>query len=110
MSIAKTSVVTAAARMLQDSSYARWDLATIEAYVALAEQRSYELRPDLWMSETGSMQSLAGVSGATIYPDIIEVLAHYVAYLALSEDDADRGNTKSAADHLGLFNKMLLGG
>jgi hypothetical protein len=104
-----TDVTTAASRMLQNESNTRWDASTMLAYAVLAEQRAFELRPDLWVSAGGAIAALGAGSG-TIVPSICEALAHYVAFLALSEDDADRGNAQNAADHLGLFIKMLQGG
>lgn len=102
------SVVDAARLMLQDVSVVRWDEVTMAGYVVLAEQRLFELRPDLWVSASGVMGSASASSG-TITPNMTEALAHYAAYLALSEDDSDHGNAQNAALHLALFNQIVRG-
>lgn len=105
-----SEVRVAAQNMLQDNDTTRWDVSTLDGYAALAEKRAYELRPDLWVSASGVVSFPTIPYGTDIIPDILEALAHYVAFLALSEDDADRGNAAGAAEHLGLFRKLLQGG
>lgn len=103
-----TDIITLAQKMLQDTGAVRWSSADLSSYLTGAEQRAFELRPDLWFNASGVLGAISASTGS-ITPSIRDALAHYVCFMALSEDDSDRGNAQNAAGHLVMFNQLLRG-
>jgi hypothetical protein len=91
----------------------RWPDPTLIIYINDAVRATIQARPDLQLDSTDTLKNITDVASNadTIdLPDVfIEALADYVAFKALSEDEADKANADKAELRYAAYQKILYG-